>query len=241
MQLINHHFNSPEENLACDEYLLLLAESGRVDETLRFWESPDPFVTVGRAGKVYEDCFPERCRDDGVKILRRISGGGTVLQGPGCLNYSIILSYNSNKTFKHIRHCYRYLLGKIADALTLEGHEVRFLPLSDLALNGRKISGNAQARKRNFFLHHGTLLFDLDPGKVTYYIKHPAEEPEYRKERRHKDFITNIPISPDRLKNLIVSIFPEKCDTVNLQGEDIENIGKLVAEKYTQDAWNLAF
>ena len=177
MLLVEFQTDIPEEQLAMDELLLQKAEAGRLGETLRFWETKEYFVVAGRAGRLKEDCFLDRCRSDKIKTLRRVSGGGTVLQGPGCVNYSAVLSYKSDNGYSSIRSSYRNILGKISEAMQARGINVAFYPISDLALDGRKVSGNAQARKRKYFLHHGTFLYDFDLEKIPSYLKHPAKEP----------------------------------------------------------------
>ncbi|MFH1798434.1 MAG: lipoate--protein ligase family protein [Candidatus Omnitrophota bacterium] len=200
MQFVDYYFNLPEETIAFDEELLKSAESGQMGETLRFWESKEYFVVIGRAGKASEDCFLDRCREDGIKIIRRVSGGGTVLQGPGCLNYSLILSYDRDERFRNIRASYEIILIMIMASLT---GRVSFHPISDLAFNGKKFSGNAQARKKKYFLHHGTILYDFNLDMIPRYLKHPIKEPEYRNGRTHKDFLTNIPINPEEFKEAV--------------------------------------
>ena len=175
MRLITHTPRTPEETIALDELLLKKAEEGEIGETLRFWEAEEYFIVVGRAGKTAEDCEISRCHNDGIKVIRRISGGGTVLQGPGCLNYSLILSYKENKEYGDINSSYCAILGGLAEELQKAGHNVKFMPISDLAIEGKKISGNAQARKRSFFLHHGTFMYDLDMEKVSSYLAHPVK------------------------------------------------------------------
>ncbi|MBU0571257.1 MAG: lipoate--protein ligase family protein [Candidatus Omnitrophica bacterium] len=240
MQLIEYPCKTPEELIALDEVLLLKAESGEIGETLRFWESRDLFVAVGRACRVEEDCFRASCADDGIKIIRRISGGGTVLQGPGCYNYSVILAYGENTPYKNVNSSYRSILGGISDRLKTKGIRAEVLPLSDLAVEGLKISGNAQARKRSFFLHHGTFLSGFDIGKVSRYLKHPLVEPEYRHGRTHDEFIGNIQISPFEIREIIKEMFApagrRKPDAGELQG-----MKALVDSKYSVDKWNYIF
>jgi len=203
--------------------------------------SPEENIALGRAGRVSEECFTEECSRDGIKIIRRISGGGTVLQGPGCLNYSAVLSYDSVPGYSDIQHSYYWILQDLAKGFLKKGHNVKFYPISDLTLNGRKFSGNAQARKRRYFLHHGTILFDLDLAKVPVYLHHPKREPDHRRNRRHMDFITNILIEREDIKNVVKDIFSPMAKEWSLTEEDLERLNDLVTDKYSRENWNLAF
>src|SRR2546423_8107969 len=82
---------SPEENLALDEALLDACEDEGADETLRFWEPQQHFAVVGYANAAAKEVNLPYCEANQIPVLRRFTGGGTVLQGPGCLNYSLIL------------------------------------------------------------------------------------------------------------------------------------------------------
>jgi len=93
MRLLDFSLPDAAENLALDEALLLAAEAGTGGELLRLWEAPRHAVVVGAGGSVALDVNVPACEADGVPILRRASGGGTVLIGPGCLCYSLVLGY----------------------------------------------------------------------------------------------------------------------------------------------------
>src|SRR5262249_34075225 len=90
------------ENLALDEALLLEAEADRGGELLRIWEWPAPAVVLGAACRLVEEVDADACRADGVPILRRASGGGTVLLGAGCLCFSLVLAYNRDPALREI-------------------------------------------------------------------------------------------------------------------------------------------
>lgn len=231
----------PEETIGIDEILLLKAESGCIGETLRFWIPKEYYVVVGRAGKVEEECFVDRCEQDGVKVIRRISGGGTVLQGPGCLNYSVILSFEEREGMRDIRSSYAAILGMIIDELEKEGYNASAVPLSDIALDDKKISGNAQARKKKFFLHHGTFLFGLDLDRIPVYLKHPPNEPVYRKGRSHRDFLTNLPIGQSKLEELIKRAFLPSENVWRPDESDLKALDNKVLEKFATKKWNNAF
>src|SRR5258708_37980163 len=93
MQFLDLTLASAVANLALDEALLLEAEAGRGGEVLRLWECPRPAVVLGAGGCLADDVEESACRAGGVPVLRRASGGGTVLLGPGCLCYSLVLAY----------------------------------------------------------------------------------------------------------------------------------------------------
>ena len=131
------------ENLALDEALLIEAEAGG-PSVLRFWEWNHLAVIVGAGGKIVDEAEREACLRDGVPILRRSSGGGTVLLGPGCLLYSLILRYDDWPALSDLHASYRFIGARMSAALSPDAATDG---TSDLVLAGRKFSGNAQQRK----------------------------------------------------------------------------------------------
>lgn len=202
-------FPTPLENILYDEVLLFLAEKNGRGEVLRFWESSQLFVVLGRICKPGDDLNLEAIQEDKIPVLRRSSGGGTVLQGKGCLNYSLILSKEVNPVLHDLRQSYQFILGKVAGALKESGIEAEFFPVSDIALaqGQKKISGNSQKRGRKFILHHGTILYHFDLSQIERYLKMPKDIPAYRQGRSHLAFVTNISISVPLLKDQIKKVF----------------------------------
>jgi lipoate-protein ligase A len=183
VRLLTALAQSAAENLALDEHLL-----GEEEETLRFWECERTTVVVGRGAKIEEQVHLEACASDGVKILRRGSGGGAVVIATGCLNYSLLFSLVERPRWRDVRCSFREILNRMADAV-----EAEIGRPSDLVWRGRKVSGNAQRRTRNRLLHHGTLLYGFDAELAARYLREPARQPEYRKSRRHTEFLGNLP------------------------------------------------
>jgi len=229
---------TPAANLACDEALLDQAEADGGPGVLRFWESTTHFVVLGYANKVREEVDIEGCRACGVPILRRCSGGGTVLQGPGCLNYSVILRIGDSPELQGITATNRFVMERnrqalaslLGKAVTVEGH-------TDLATGGLKFSGNAQRRKRDWLLFHGTFLLNFDLNLIQKLLLPPLRQPEYRGGRSHAKFVTQLNVAIDAVK----SALRQAWDTNTLQ-TDIprERIARLLAEKYACDEWNLS-
>src|SRR5437667_5511798 len=196
MRFLDLTLPTATENLALDEALLLEAEAGRGGEVLRLWEWPHYAVVLGAGCVLADDVDEAACRADGVPILRRASGGGTVLLGPGCLVYSLVLAYDSAPGLGEIRASYCHILGRLVDALGPLLPGVACAGTSDLAIAGLKISGNAQQRKRTHLLHHGTLLYAFDVSRMSRYLKSPPRQPEYRAQREHAQFVRNVPLDP---------------------------------------------
>src|SRR5690606_15006792 len=99
----------PEENrsspallLALEEALLDHCEECGHSGFLHFWESPRHFVVLGYSKKVAEEVHSSGCEAAGIPVLRRASGGGTVLQGPGCFNYTLVLPIEADPAFETI-------------------------------------------------------------------------------------------------------------------------------------------
>ncbi|MCK5260438.1 MAG: lipoate--protein ligase family protein [Candidatus Omnitrophica bacterium] len=222
MLLKDISFQSPEENILYDEVLLHLAEKGRGEEVLRFWESPELFVCLGRICKEEEDLKAEKIAQEHIPVLRRCTGGGTVLQGKGCLNYSLILSKAHDPQIDDLRKSYQGILNKVIDALRRLNVEAVFYPVSDIALaeDYKKISGNAQKRSRKFILHHGTILYDFDLGAIERYLRMPEDIPEYRQGRSHSDFVTNAPLSAADIKDALKDVFNVDREEKHLDKEE---------------------
>ena len=199
---------TPQENILYDNVLLELAERGSAGETLRFWESSELFIVLGRIGNPAADLRVAKVLADRIPVLRRSSGGGTVVQGKGCLNYTLVLS-KERPEVRDLRRSYQFICGNIIAALKNCGIDAAFRPLSDIALveGNKKVSGNAQKRSRKFILHHGTLLYQFDLEKIAEYLTMPKDIPEYRQNRSHLDFVANLKISAGALKNEITRNF----------------------------------
>jgi len=162
------------------------------------WQADRPVVVVGRHGRIAADVFEEACRADDVAIVRRGSGGGTVVLNEGCVNYAVVLSLASRPELIDVAASFRFILETIARALEIDRLSIAG---TDLLLNGRKVSGNAQRRGRRAFMQHGTLLYQFDPAIATRYLKEPARQPAHRDGRRHTEFLGNLPLTADVIQS----------------------------------------
>jgi lipoate-protein ligase A len=235
LSLIDLTLPTPEENLALDEALLIECEETSV-EALRFWESPVHFVVLGVAGKVAADVREEECARAGVPILRRASGGGTVLQGPGCLNFSLALSLEARPDLHDLGRSYCVILERTARSLGIDGlaHE----GTSDIARAGMKVSGNAQKRGRRALLHHGTVLHGFDLGLAERCLAEPEKQPAYRARRPHREFLENIPLSREEIAARIARAWEARPESPPRR---IPSLDRLIAERYGNPEWTRRF
>jgi lipoate-protein ligase A len=187
----------PRDRLALEWNLFQSIESGESTGFHWSWEATQPVVIVGRGTRAADDVILDACAADGVPVLRRFSGGGTVVLGPGCLNYAVVLPLVSQPGLTDVAGSFRLLLGRIVAALAIPGLAIQ--GRTDLTLDGRKVSGNAQRRGRRALLQHGTLLYDFDPALATRYLKEPARRPAYRTDRGHAAFMGNLPLDRDQV------------------------------------------
>jgi lipoate-protein ligase A len=236
MTLLDLTLPDPAANLALDEALLLAAEEGTAGEVLRLWESPTYAVVVGAGGSVAIDVNGPACAADGVPVLRRASGGGTVVVGPGCLCFAVALRTDREPGMNLIQPSARAVMGRVLAAVRPFAPDAAIEAISDLAVGGRKFSGSAQQRKRRFFLHHGTLLGRFDLDRLFRYLNPPERQPAYRLNRPHQEFVTALPADVPTLKHrLAAEWLPE--------GEygpvPMETVRSLVAEKYGRAEWTL--
>jgi lipoate-protein ligase A len=207
LRLLDLTLPSPEANLALDEALLDELEEHQGEPVLRFWESDRHFVVVGRSCRLLDEIHIAACEQDGIRVLRRASGGGTVLQGPGCLSYAFVLPLTFHPALADIRATNRFILERIAEVLRQWEPAVAFRGISDLAIDGKKISGNAQRRTRHALLFHGTLLHAMPAALVARYLKQPVRQPDYRENRPHGTFLRTIEVSPQVLKQAVAAVW----------------------------------
>ncbi len=236
---------TPAENVALDEALLDACEAGEIaGNVLRVWESPEVYVVLGRSTDPKAEVNLAACQREGVPVFRRPSGGCTVVAGPGCLMYAVVLDFQTHPQLRAIDAAHRFVLNRFVEALAPLVQGVAIAGISDLAVPSfpaneaesspgegfKKISGNALRLKRNHLLYHGTLLYDFPLELFGRLLAMPARQPNYRYDRSHAEFVTNLPLKRDELETSLVKIWGAHKQLTNWPQE---RLAQLVAEKYT--------
>jgi lipoate-protein ligase A len=236
MRLLDLTLPTPQENLALDEALLEEAEDkNREDEILRLWEAPAPLVVIGRSSRHADEVYRERCLARNIPVLRRSSGGAAVVAGPGCLMYAVVLSHVRRPYLTHLDEAHRAVLAPLAQAIDARVPGVRWQGTSDLAWNGRKVSGNSLRCKRAHVLYHGTLLYGFDLALIGELLASPPRQPEYRAGRDHAAFVANLPLDASSLRQAVCQAFDAQ---IPLDDWPRQRTARLAAEKYALAQWN---
>lgn len=244
IQFLDFSFNRPDENLALEEVLVTPFVRKASAPLIRVWQNEKTVVVLGRGEKTESQVHTQIAETLNIPILRRISGGGTVVHAPGNINLSFFLPYDFHADLHSIRKSYAYILERVAQALKASmGCTVDLSGSSDLSIAGKKISGTAQARKRFGLLHHMTLMVDMDSTIIVKLLKEPDRQPDYRQSRSHLEFVTSLKSQGytwDRnafiqeLGHQFVEIQP-----IELDDEHREQTLQLAQKKYRSPDWNL--
>jgi lipoate-protein ligase A len=240
LKRLDLHLPSPAENLAVDEALLDRCEAGEGVETLVFWEPATTFVVVGYANKAATEVNLAACEKKGVPVFRRCSGGGTVVQLPGGLNYSLVLRITETDPTRNITAANQFIMEKNRAAIAelLPAAEISVRGHTDLCLGDLKFAGNSQRRRKKFLLFHGTLLLDCDLARISELLRMPTLQPDYRASRSHSDFVTNLKLPAETVKAALANAWNATEPAPALPADVIS---RLVAEKYSTKSWNLKF
>jgi lipoate-protein ligase A len=246
LKLLELQLPSPAEQLAADEAILDAAENDNGGETLLFWEPKETFVVVGYANKVTAEVDVPACEKAGVPVYRRCSGGGTIVQMPGGLNYSLILRIQENTPTRNISSANSFIMEKNRAAIeavpsaplpsangkiSVRGH-------TDLCVGDVKFAGNSQRRRKHFLLFHGTLLLNCDLNLVGELLRMPTQQPDYRAGRSHKEFVANLNLPAEKIKFALARAW---AADEKFENPPLAEIKKLAQEKYSTRGWNFKF
>jgi lipoate---protein ligase len=237
MRYLDLTFSTPEENLALDEALLDEAEQSTApQETLRIWQPSRLAVIIGRSSRAGDEVHADACREMQVPILRRTSGGAAVVIGPGCLMYSVVLSYRLRPALRMLDRAHQLVLDTLVGALRPSVPQVHREGTSDLAIGDKKVSGNSVRVKHEHLLYHGTLLYDFPLHLVERLLAMPARQPGYRDRREHGAFLANLPLDEVTIRRAVRMAWNAEEPSSEWPGGAI---ARLVAERYGRESWNL--
>lgn len=238
---LDANYRQPSFQLAIDEACLEAAEAGETSELLRVWEFEQPVVVLGRGSKVAGEVDQDHCQQRGIPILRRCSGGASIVAGPGCLMYSVVLSLRQRAELRNLDLAHDFIMTALTAAISRRVPEVRFQGTCDLTYRDRKFSGNSLRVAREHILYHGTLLYAADLPLIATCLRMPPRHPDYRQSREHASFITNLPLPREILGQTVREAFTGEVSPavpVEFPATVFRRAEKLAQERYQNPQWN---
>lgn len=237
MKYIESISNDVHFNLALEEYVF---NNLKDDTYFMLWKN-DCSLVIGKHQNAYEEINIKTIEKKNIKVARRNTGGGTVFHDKGNLNYSIITNYDKN-TFID----YDQFIIPVINSLNLIGVKAEKRRNSDIAIDGKKISGSAQTIKGGRALHHGTLLFSADLTMLHDLLKTTDGRIESKSVKSVRSIVTNIKdnlkssaIDIDEFQKLLVNtMFVDKVEKYEISQEEIEAVKELIENKYSKWEWN---
>ena len=181
-------------------------------------------------------------------MIRRQTGGGAVFHEAE-VTYSMHIPLKLDLVPKKILESYEKICGGVIKGLNELSLDAQFVPLNDIVVNGKKISGNAQTRKQGIILQHGTILMDTDVDRMFELLKVPDEKMKGKMISSIKERVTSVthqqnsPSSFENVKYALVLGFQKEFPDVTfepseLSSEEESEVQELIESKYSQDSWN---
>lgn len=230
--------------MAIDEALLILRAQGKVENTLRLYRFVPSAVTIGYFQKVKEAVNLEFLKEKGVHFTRRITGGGSVYHDAnGEVTYSVVLPVEGPLT--DVQESYRIICSGLVYALREMNVDAVFVPVNDVVVNNRKISGSAQTRRAGYLLQHGTLMYATDLDMLEKTLLVPTIKLESKGVKSIKERVITLKhvigdVDLDMLVKSLVKGFSRALSAeihYDQLGEDELELAKQLVSKYRDSTW----
>ncbi|MDY6780470.1 MAG: biotin/lipoate A/B protein ligase family protein [Halobacteria archaeon] len=235
-------------NMAIDEAVSegVSESDGRLRSppTVRFYRWKPSAASIGYFQSLRDEVDVERCDEDGVDYVRRRTGGGAVYHDyEGEVTYSVV---GPVECFPDdLTESYRQICGRVIDALSELGIDSEFEPVNDIVTDGKKVSGNAQTRRKGVLLQHGTVLHDVDPEEMFTYLRPEVDKVSDKVVESVRERVTSVVDergggSVDETYEALRTAFETGRETYEggLTDEELDRAHELVGERYSSDGWN---
>ena len=223
-------------NLAFEEFVL---ENRREGDWLMLWQNANS-VIVGLNQNAAEEVDPAYVRAHGIRVVRRMTGGGAVYHDLGNLNYSFITDALDTASLSM-----EALARPVCRALSALGVAAELSGRNDICVEGRKVSGTAQRLSHGRVLHHGTLLFDTDAEALSGALRADLEKFSSKAARSVRSRVGNIrdflPADMDLgefRRAILAELTRGGLVRESLTETELERVRALAAEKYESWEWN---
>ena len=237
MRYIINNSTNPYFNIALEEYCLMHVDPG--EDYFLLWQN-EPSIIIGRNQNTLEEINQRFVKERGIKVVRRISGGGAVYHDLGNLNFTFIPRVEPGRPIN-----FSVFVNPIINVLRELGVDATLVGRNDIVAYGKKISGNAQRLYRRKFLHHGTLLFDVNIEDLAEALNVSADKIESKGIKSIRSRVGNI---REFLKeDMTIDEFRERLqrrlsndyesEEIKLPEEAILRISETARDKFASWAW----
>ncbi|MCE4995817.1 lipoate--protein ligase [Staphylococcus xylosus] len=234
----NNNITDPTLNLAMEEYVL---KNMPKDDSYFLFYINRPSIIIGKNQNTIEEVNQSYIDEQGIDVVRRISGGGAVYHDTGNLNFSFVTDDDGNSF-----HNFQKFTEPIVEALKSLGVDAKLSGRNDIQVGEAKISGNAMVKVKDRMFSHGTLMLNSELDEVQNALKVNPAKIKSKGIKSVRSRVANIsefldePIEIDKFKEIILkSIFGEtQVEEYKLTDEDWRKIEKLSNEKYRTWEWN---
>ncbi len=235
IRVLETGYNPATLNMAIDEALI---EDIGESPVLRIYGWRPAAISVGYFQSIKEEVDLEKCSQLGVDVVRRLTGGGAVLH-----EFELTYSFITKQYQQNIMESCRWICDAIVMSINRLGFNASFVPLNDIVVNGKKVSGSAQTRRKGVLLQHGTLLLGVDVEKMFSVLKVPSEKLRDKIIKDVKERVTSLAGTTfDDMASSLKTSFAEKFDAQlvadNLSTEEISRAKWLAERKYSSKEWN---
>ena len=234
-------------NMAVDESIMIHVGQRASPPTIRLYGWKPAAVSIGYFQGLEEEIDIDVCRKLGVDFIRRITGGGAVFHESE-VTYSLAIAQENPLIPDNVLESYKVICGGIVEGLKGFDISAKFVPLNDIIVEGKKISGSAQTRRNRTILQHGTVLMDTDLEKMFSILKVPSEKLRDKLISDVKERVTSIKNALSREVDFeevcaaLVKGFEVSLNSKLTQGElsetEIALANEIRRDRYSNLDWN---
>lgn len=240
MLCIFHKSTDPYFNIATDEYIFKYIE----EDCFMLWQN-DNAIIVGKHQNTLAEINYDYVKEHGIKVVRRLSGGGAVYHDMGNINFTFTKTGKDSNLID-----FRKYTKPIVEVLQSLGVDAKFEGRNDITIDGKKISGNAEHIYKNKIMHHGTLLFSSEMKNVSEALR---VNPLKFKDKAVKSVpkrVTNIsdhlptPMTIEEFTQKVMDFVVQSTPDARMYEfteEDLKKIGELRDKKYATYEWNFGY
>ena len=225
--------------MALDEVLLDAVAGGRRPPLLRFWGWTQPALVLGSNQSVSNEVDEAAASRRGFTVVRRLSGGGTMLAEPGrTITWSVVTPAAPLAALS-FRESFAFLDRWAVETLRELGVDAGYRPVNDIVSPAGKIAGAAQARRRGAVLHHVTMAYSMDPGLLTELIRIGRPSLSERGVRSAEKQVSPLDTLLDLSREQVVEALAAASGARpgSLEAAELDAAEALAAAKYSRRDW----